>query len=116
MILPVDSGDVASPHTPSPWRVCTTRDEPSTGPLAEALRAHGFIVRRTQHYQFLLFPLLAAARVLGRNSRRSRDHEDLPPPWLNATLNAINALEVTAGRLVFYPIGSTVIALASAPV
>ena len=43
MILPVDSGDVASPHTPSPWRVCTTRDEPSTGPLAEALRAHGFI-------------------------------------------------------------------------
>ena len=34
---------VASPHTPSPWRVCTTRDEPSTGPLAEALRAHGFI-------------------------------------------------------------------------
>jgi uroporphyrinogen-III synthase len=43
VILPVDSGDVASPHTPSPWRVCTTRDEPSTGPLAEALRAHGFI-------------------------------------------------------------------------
>ena len=34
---------MASPHTPSPWRVCTTRDEPSSGPLAEALRAQGFI-------------------------------------------------------------------------
>jgi uroporphyrinogen-III synthase len=43
MILPVNSGEVASPHTPSPWRVCTTRDEPSSGPLAEALRAQGFI-------------------------------------------------------------------------
>ena len=34
---------MTSPHPASPWRVCTTRDEPRTGPLAEALRAHGFI-------------------------------------------------------------------------
>jgi uroporphyrinogen-III synthase len=41
--LPVDSTDVPSPIQPPPWRVCSTRDEPDGGPLAEALRAHGFI-------------------------------------------------------------------------
>jgi uroporphyrinogen-III synthase len=35
---------VAIPHLSSPWRVCSTRDEPASGPLAEALRSHGFAV------------------------------------------------------------------------
>ena len=42
--MPVDSVFVASKHPPSLWRVCSTRDEPSSGPLAEALRGRGFIV------------------------------------------------------------------------
>ena len=41
--LPVDSVFVANSLPSSPWRVCSTRDEPTSGPLAEALRAEGFI-------------------------------------------------------------------------
>jgi len=37
--LPVDSTDVPSQNHSSPWRVCSTRDEPAGGPLADALRA-----------------------------------------------------------------------------
>ncbi len=36
VILPVDSGDVASLNASAPWRVCTTRDEPSSEAIVGA--------------------------------------------------------------------------------
>ena len=74
----------------------------------------GFTVERLFGYQFLLLPLLVLARLAAR-ARRTVDTsaEDSPPRLVNALLRTINAAEVSAGRWLRAPIGSSLICVAT---
>jgi hypothetical protein len=71
----------------------------------------GFRVHSLTYYQCLLFPLAAVSRLLGRNSARMRDREDLPGPLLNRILGWVNRIELRLGRHVRWPFGSSLVAL-----
>jgi hypothetical protein len=81
--------------------------------LVAALSGAGLEVRHVSYYQFLLLPLVAAARLAGRRGNRVRDAEDDVPPVLNALLSAVNRVEVAVGNLVPWPCGSSLVAVAS---
>lgn len=85
------------------------------GVLAERLAAAGFAIERAGYYQFFLFPLAAFTRWLGKVSPAARDREDAPPPLLNALFTAVNQAEVTLGRFVPWPFGSSLWVVARAP-
>jgi hypothetical protein len=72
--------------------------------------AAGFRAIRITYYQCLLFPLVVASRLLGRNA--SRDIEDLPGPIVNRVMEWITTLELTLGRWVRLPWGSSLVMLA----
>jgi SAM-dependent methyltransferase len=63
-------------------------------------------------YQGLLFPAVAASRLLGRVAGRMRDLEDRPWRWLNRLLATITRVEHALGRFVRMPFGSTVLVMA----
>jgi SAM-dependent methyltransferase len=75
--------------------------------LTGLLESRQFDVVETAYYQFLLFPLLVASRVLGRRRRRTADLEEQPPTALNRLLRRLSELEVRAGRRIHWPWGST---------
>lgn len=75
--------------------------------LRTACLTAGLDLAETRFYQCLLFPLVAASRLLGRKHAQTRDLEDHPHPLLNRCLGWITSLEVVAGRRVRWPIGST---------
>lgn len=81
--------------------------------LRAAVASAGLTLERLTHYQLALLPLVAATRLLG--GRRLRDREDLPPPWLNAVLGAVNAVEARVAARVDLPLGSSLVALARRP-
>ena len=79
--------------------------------FSAAMMCAGFRVRSLTYYQCLLFPLAAASRLLGRNSPRMRDREDLPGPVLNRIFGWVNRIELRLGRYVRWPWGSSLVAL-----
>jgi SAM-dependent methyltransferase len=80
--------------------------------LIGLLKSAGLSVDYVTYYQFFLFPLTAASRVMGRGSSRTRDLEDMPPPVVNAVLSAVNRMESALGHLWRYPWGSSLVAVA----
>jgi SAM-dependent methyltransferase len=76
----------------------------------------GFTVELLRYYQFLLLPLVALSRFLGRKGKGTRDVEDAPHPVVNAVLRAVVDLEVRLIELgVNLPIGSSLLLVARKP-
>jgi SAM-dependent methyltransferase len=82
----------------------------NAGQLHQMLRAAGFGAIRTRYWNTLLLPLMVAQRkLLARGEEAASDVAPFPP-WLDATLHAVTALE---RRLPFpAPAGGSVIATA----
>lgn len=80
--------------------------------LRDVVEAAGFRVLDLASFQCLLLPLFAVSRWIGRRDRRWRDAEDSPRPWLNAVLAGINAFELIVGRIVKWPVGSSLVVVA----
>lgn len=73
----------------------------------------GLTVECIRWYQFFLFPLVVAARVLGKRGPRVRDLEDNPRGWVNKMLRGINLFEVKLATLgVNMPVGSSIFVIA----
>ena len=90
--------------------------------LRAKLREAGLEIRHLGHFMALLVPLLVAVRVLGRLLPRSlrdpskrRDAELRIVPGLNAVLLALLRLEGLLGRLVPWPFGTSLLAVAARP-
>jgi SAM-dependent methyltransferase len=75
--------------------------------LTDMLESAQFDVVETAYYQFLLFPFLAASRVVARLRPQTADLEEQPPAALNRLLRRLSELEVGAGRRIRWPWGST---------
>lgn len=76
----------------------------TAGTLEEVFRAAGFRVRYRSHFNTLLFPLIAAARIAGRLFSRSGGDDAIPPPALNRLLTRLFGAErhlVGRGRFPF---------------
>jgi len=74
-------------------------------------RGAGFAVCEVQHFQFLLLPILALTRWLGRGGPWWRDLEERRLPVLSQLLVLISRLEVRLGAFVTWPAGSSILAV-----
>jgi ubiquinone/menaquinone biosynthesis C-methylase UbiE len=81
--------------------------------LRQALERAGFRVEVVRAYQFLLLPLVALSRFLGRRGTTTRTLEDRPLPFVNRALRAVNLAEVRSGLR--FPFGSSWAVLARNP-
>jgi 2-polyprenyl-3-methyl-5-hydroxy-6-metoxy-1,4-benzoquinol methylase len=115
-------GGVALLTTPAiPW-LWSYRDE-AAGHLRRytprTLRAvvapSGLIIRDLRYYQCLLFPVVVAARLLGRRQAAIRDREDRPAPIINTLFKLITRLELAIGQFVRWPIGSSLVIVLQKP-
>lgn len=79
--------------------------------LQGKLKNAGFMIEDMRYMNCLLLPLLAASRILGRNSARWRDREERLPPLLNEFFMSVAILDVWLGLEIRYPAGSTLVAL-----
>ncbi len=79
--------------------------------LGQVLVAAGFGIREIHYYQCLLLPLAILTRLFGKRDATLRDLEDQPAPMLNNLLMRINNLEVSLGRVLHWPLGSTLVAV-----
>lgn len=61
-------------------------------------------------YQFLLFPLLIASRMLGRLFPGTRELEEARLPLLNTAFGFVNRVEATLGTVIRWPWGSSLMA------
>jgi ubiquinone/menaquinone biosynthesis C-methylase UbiE/uncharacterized protein YbaR (Trm112 family) len=64
-------------------------------------------VQELRYYQFVLFPLVMAARLFGRRDPKLRDLEERPPSALNAVMTWINELEARLSDVLPWPWGSS---------
>jgi SAM-dependent methyltransferase len=80
--------------------------------LREIIQAAGFTVIFLGFYQCFLLPVVAANRLVRPNDAHARDAEDTPPVWLNRILSGIARAEVTIGKFVRWPAGSSMPAIA----
>jgi SAM-dependent methyltransferase len=83
--------------------------------LAGAIEGAGLEVRSLGYYQFLLFPLVAGARLVRRGSDSPAELEETPPGALNTILSRVNSFEATLAAKVPVPFGSSLVALCSRP-
>jgi SAM-dependent methyltransferase len=79
--------------------------------LVRAVREAGLRLEELRFYQFLLFPLVLASRLLGRRP----ESEEHPPPRLNRALSAVARAEARWGDRVRWPWGSSLVAVARKP-
>lgn len=80
--------------------------------LLDTLFDGGFEVRHISHFNTLLYPVVAAARILGRITRREQEDDAMPARGVNALLEHIFAAErywVTRAAL---PFGVSLLAVA----
>ena len=78
--------------------------------LESELSSTGWRLQGYTYFQFFLFPLLAASRILNRNAQPHLEHQ--PPKMINFLLGAINQLEVSLFAQYSLPFGSSLIAWA----
>lgn len=83
--------------------------------LRDRIEEAGLKLERAIGYQFFLFPLVAASRLLSfRTKTGLRNTEDNPPRWANALLSGINRMEVALGKMgVRFPVGSSFFVVAA---
>jgi SAM-dependent methyltransferase len=82
-------------------------------PLKNELVSSGWLPLGHTHFQFLLFPLLAASRLLNRKSNPTLERQ--PPKVLNRMLGFINQLELSLFHRFSLPFGSSLIMWAEKP-
>jgi SAM-dependent methyltransferase len=80
--------------------------------LRDVLERGRFRVVDLGYHHALLVPLLAVTRRLGRRDERWRDAEDDPAGPVNALLGAVCRVETALSRVVRWPIGSSLYAVA----
>ncbi len=81
--------------------------------IRQLVEGAGFTVECIRWYQFFLFPLVMAARFLGKRGPRVRDLEDSPRGLVNKMLLGINLFEVKLATLgVNMPVGSSIFVIA----
>ena len=77
--------------------------------LVRRLTEAGFAVEKVRHYQFFLFPLVLAARWLGRKRPSVSDLEERPHQIINTLLGWINLLEARLADVIAWPWGSSLV-------
>jgi SAM-dependent methyltransferase len=98
--------DVAHHH----FRRYTRKD------LGELLREAGFEVQLLSYFNTLLFPVVAAARILGKLRGRDSADDAMPGQVANATLEKVFGLEAGLIGRVPMPFGVSLVAVARRPV
>ena len=83
----------------------------SRNQLVARLNEAGFVLEHTAYFNFLLFPLVLSSRLLGRRQRGFRDLEDEPLGFMNTLLTQVIKLETWLGKLIKWPVGSTIAAV-----
>lgn len=85
--------------------------------IVGVIKKRGFRIKAVQGYQFFLLPLLIASRIanLGRVPSAIPQSEDFPPRMVNLILKTVNFIEVTLGKWIRYPAGSSLIVVAYKP-
>lgn len=79
--------------------------------LLAAVAGAGLAPLFVTHYQFLLFPLLVAARTLGRTSPAVRTAEERPGKLVNRLFGTLNLLEARCAPRLRWPWGSSLVAV-----
>jgi SAM-dependent methyltransferase len=75
----------------------------------------GLEVRRATWFNTLLFPPIAALRLLGRALRRNAGDDGMPPAPLNGLLHGIFAAEAGLLRITDLPFGVSILLIARKP-
>jgi SAM-dependent methyltransferase len=85
----------------------------SKADLCEVIEGAGLKIELLTHFNTLLFPLAAAARIAGKVTRKEESDDNLPPGPLNGAFSAIFGLERhLVGRMPL-PVGVSLVALLS---
>ncbi len=84
--------------------------------LNELFLRSGLEVQLLSYFNTLLFPLVAAARIFGKISRKNSSDDTLPITPVNAALNAIFGLEAGLIGRVPLPFGVSLVAIVRRPV
>ena len=82
------------------------------GELLSLLQDSGYAVSEVAYYQFVLFPLLVANRFAGRRRSGMTTVEERVSARSNRLLRRVNKAEVSLGRRVRWPWGSTLAVVA----
>jgi SAM-dependent methyltransferase len=83
--------------------------------LEELFLRSGLEVQLLSYFNTLLFPLVAAARIVGKITRRESADDKLPSAPVNAVLNSVFGLEAALlGRLPM-PFGVSLVAVVRRP-
>jgi SAM-dependent methyltransferase len=77
------------------------------GGLVQLFEDSGLEVTETAYFQFLLLPLVALSRTIGRRRASALTREEQPPPFANRLLTRVNELEVRLGHRLPWPWGSS---------
>jgi SAM-dependent methyltransferase len=83
--------------------------------LIDLLESVDLVIAETAYYQFLLFPLVAVSRAIGRVRPGAAELEEQPPLGLNRLLCRVGEVEVQLGRWIRWPWGSTIAVAAQRP-
>ncbi len=88
---------VTVPAAPGLWSAHDVAHHHQRRYTAETLRAvfeaNGYRVRHLTHFNTLLFPLVVAARAVGRLTKREGGDDAMPPKPVNAVLKAVFGAE-----------------------
>jgi SAM-dependent methyltransferase len=83
--------------------------------LEELFLRSGLEVQLLSYFNTLLFPLVAAARVMGKITRKDSADDKLPGEWVNATLDKIFGVEAALLGRVPMPFGVSLVAVVRRP-
>lgn len=84
--------------------------------LRQRAEVAGLVVQRAGYFNALLLPAIAAVRLLGRwCGKNGASDAALPPPPVNAALQALFALERHVVPRCLFPAGTSVLAVLSLP-
>lgn len=83
--------------------------------LASLFRQAGFEIQLLSYFNTLLYPLVAAARIIGKITRKESADDRLPGDAVNRTLQTIFGLEAHVVGKVPMPFGVSLVAVARRP-
>ena len=87
----------------------------SKGELKQALRGAGFEIRLLSHFNSLLFPPIAAARLVGKLTGRESADDGIPARPINQLLQSVFGLEAGLIGRVPLPFGVSLVAIVQRP-
>jgi SAM-dependent methyltransferase len=83
--------------------------------LQELFLRSGLEIQLLSHFNTLLFPLVAAARVVGKITRKDSPDDTLPSAPVNAVLNKVFGVEAALLGRVPMPVGVSLVAVVRRP-